>query len=190
MHAKNEKIICPKCGQECSWITHENGRIFCVHYEGYEKTPEGKIKKKIKKHYMGLESYKRGRPGEQYTNIIDKKIGEIEQKLKEAKSEEEKRRLEKALESLKKTKERIEERRDKANIHLRPITDENRFFEYIKESLQLMKLQPGFNEDKITKVLDIIENFLKENKEMLSEKTLAKVRLIENDVIYAIYSRR
>ena len=61
------------------------------------------------------------------------------------------------------------------NIKLRPFTDENRFIKYIKESLELMKKQKNFSDDKIIEVLDEIEIWLsgvvnEENKKIILEK--------------------
>nr|WP_011264480.1 hypothetical protein [Sulfolobus neozealandicus]CAH89326.1 hypothetical protein [Sulfolobus neozealandicus] len=197
---KEEKIICPKCGQPCSWTVESEGSVFCVHYLGYEKTSDGKIKKKIKKHYMGRVQYVLGRPGLQpllrvkdELKHIEERIKIIEEEIAKEKDEQKKEELLRKREELEKEKEGLERRVkeiETKNIHLLPADDKERFLKYIKESLELMQLQDDFDERKIMKVLDIIESFLKDNKEILSEKTLAKVRLIENDVVNAIYSRQ
>ena len=53
--------ICPRCGQEFSYLEKQvkNGRVYyvAVHYLGYEKTPDGKVKKKVKKCYLGPINY-------------------------------------------------------------------------------------------------------------------------------------
>ena len=61
------------------------------------------------------------------------------------------------------------------NIKLRPFTDKNRFIKYIEESLELMRKQDDFSDEKIIKVLDKIEKWLgkvidEENKKMIIEK--------------------
>ena len=56
---KKNKPICPVCGRPIDWI--ERARkgnqvyLYAVHYLGYEKTPKGKIKKKVEKCYLGPE---------------------------------------------------------------------------------------------------------------------------------------
>jgi len=184
-----QKVICPKCNNPCSWVSEEGGSVWCYHYFGYEKGEDGKIRKKIKKHYLGREFYVRGRPGEQTLSYIEFEIKEIEERLKAAKDEKEKKKLEEEKKRLEELKQKLQERAEKANIHLRPVSDKDRFLKYIEESLQLMSQQKDFNEDKILQVLDLVFKFLKENKQILSEKTLAKLRLIENDVVNVIYSK-
>ena len=61
------------------------------------------------------------------------------------------------------------------NIKLRPFTDKNRFIKYIEESLELMRKQNDFNDEKIIEVLDKIEKWLGKvvnegNKKMIIEK--------------------
>ena len=177
-----EKIKCPKCGEECNWVSEEKGALWCYHYYGVEKTEDGKTKKKVKKHYIGVPEYSRGRPGEQRLHRIEDRIRELELQLERTKNENERKKLEQELDRLKKEKERLIERMKSVNIHLRPISDKERFVKYIKESLELMKFQDDFNEDKILQVLDLVANFLKESKGVLSEKTLEKLREIENEL--------
>ena len=190
MSKQEDEIICPKCGEICNWISTEKGKKWCYHYYGLEKDENGKTRKKVKKHYLGVAEYSRGSPGEQSLNEIERKINSIKIQLSTVQNEEEKQRLERILKDLEKTRERMKERRNKLNIHLRPVSDKGRFLEYIKESLELMKEQNGFNEENILQVLDVIDSFLKENKQVISEKTLAKIRLIENDVAVTIYSKQ
>lgn len=57
---KGEKaLICPRCGLPISWIErHRKGdRVYlvAVHYLGYTRTPDGRIKKRVKKCYLGPE---------------------------------------------------------------------------------------------------------------------------------------
>jgi len=51
--------ICPRCKRPISYIErHRKGdRVYvvAVHYEGYERLPNGKIKKKVRKCYLGPE---------------------------------------------------------------------------------------------------------------------------------------
>ena len=53
--------ICPKCGQPISYIERQvkksNTYYIAVHYLGYEKLPNGKIRKIVKKCYLGPEDY-------------------------------------------------------------------------------------------------------------------------------------
>jgi len=182
MSNQEQKPICPKDGLECSWVSEENGSIWCYHYEGYEKTPEGKIRKKVKKHYLGRAQYVRGHPGEQTLSQIEFELKEIEEKLQKAKSEKERKKLEMQKQKLEELKQQILERSDKSNIHLRPISDENRFIEYIKESLELMQLQPGFDDKKIIEVLKAIEEFLKKNLQYAST-FIPELKRIEEDLM-------
>ena len=49
--------ICPRCGLEFSYYeTHRIGDkeyLYAVHYEGYSKDSSGKIRKKVRKCYLG-----------------------------------------------------------------------------------------------------------------------------------------
>ena len=188
---EEEKIICPKCGKPCSWTIEQDGSKFCVHYEGYEKTADGKIRKKQKKHYMGRVNYVLGRPDLQPLGKIKDEIKELEFRIKllegEIKTEKDEGKREELLrekEELEKKKEELEAKEkeiQKKNIHLRPVDDKERFIEYIQESLELMELQDDFDEKKIIKVLDIVEEFLKKNLQY-KELIVQKLKQIEEDL--------
>lgn len=69
----SEARICPRCGRPYSYIkrTIVNDRVYlyAVHYKGYERTPNGKIKKKMEFCYLGPEdSY-------EYVTYMHKKEG-------------------------------------------------------------------------------------------------------------------
>jgi hypothetical protein len=53
--------VCPRCGQPISYIEkHKRGNrvyYYAVHYEGYERTPDGRIHKKVRRCYLGPEKY-------------------------------------------------------------------------------------------------------------------------------------
>jgi len=53
--------VCPRCGQPISYIERQRrgNRVyyFAVHYLGYERTPDGRIHKKVKRCYLGPEEY-------------------------------------------------------------------------------------------------------------------------------------
>jgi len=53
--------ICPRCGQPISYIERQrHGNqvyYYAVHYLGYERTPDGKIRKKVKRCYLGPAKY-------------------------------------------------------------------------------------------------------------------------------------
>lgn len=55
-----DKPICPRCGLPIDWYerVRQGNRVYlyAVHYLGYEKTPSGKIRKKVKKCYLGPET--------------------------------------------------------------------------------------------------------------------------------------
>ena len=57
---KKEKMICPRCGRPIDWIekANRNGRVYyyAVHYLG-STSVNGKLKKKVKKCYLGPEEY-------------------------------------------------------------------------------------------------------------------------------------
>jgi len=189
MSTKEEKI-CPKCGKPCSWTVESEGSVFCVHYLGYEKV-NGKVKKKIKKHYMGRVSYVLGRPGLQPLLRVKDELKDLEFRLKLLEGEIAREKDELRKEELVREKEKLErekedlERRVKEietkNIHLLPVDDKERFLKYIKESLELMQLQDDFDEEKIMKVLATIGDFLKKNKEHRGAIVL-KLRQIEDDL--------
>jgi len=54
-------MVCPRCGAPISYIERQRRGdqvyYYAVHYEGYEKTPDGKIRKKVKKCYLGPHAY-------------------------------------------------------------------------------------------------------------------------------------
>jgi len=191
MSTKEEEIVCPKCGKPCSWIIEQDGSKFCVHYEGYEKTADGKIRKKQKKHYMGRVQYVLGRPNLQPLGKIKDELKDLEYRLKLLRGEIEREKDEKKKEELLREKEELEKKKkeleakqkeiETKNIHLRPIDDKERFLKYIKESLELMQLQDDFDEKKIMQVLDTVEDFLKKN-ERYKGVVVAKLRQIEEDL--------
>jgi RNA polymerase-binding transcription factor DksA len=53
--------VCPRCGQPISYIEkHKRGNrvyYYAVHYEGYERTPDGRIHKKVRRCYLGPDKY-------------------------------------------------------------------------------------------------------------------------------------
>ena len=185
---REQKTVCPKCGEVCSWVSEENGSLWCYHYLGYEKDENGKIRKKVKKHYLGRVQYLRGRPGEQTLSQIEFEIREIEEEMQKA-NEKEKKKLEEELKKLEELKQKLKERAEKANIHLRPVSDPDRFIEYIKESLELMQLQPGFDDKKIIEVLQIIEEFLKNNLQY-ADTLIPALRRIEDDLLAELQKSR
>ena len=72
---KKDKPICPRCGKPIDYFERHNqgGRVYlyAVHYLGYEKTPEGKIRKRVKKCYLGPEDSYR------YVSLTHEKEGLI-----------------------------------------------------------------------------------------------------------------
>ena len=54
-------MVCPRCGQPISYIERQRrGNRFyyyAVHYEGYERTPDGRIRKKLRRCYLGPSTY-------------------------------------------------------------------------------------------------------------------------------------
>jgi len=54
-------MVCPRCGQPISYIERQRrGNRFyyyAVHYEGYERTPDGRIRKKVRRCYLGPNAY-------------------------------------------------------------------------------------------------------------------------------------
>jgi len=54
-------MVCPRCGQPISYIERQRrGNRFyyyAVHYEGYERTPDGRIRKKVRRCYLGPSTY-------------------------------------------------------------------------------------------------------------------------------------
>jgi hypothetical protein len=54
-------MVCPRCGAPISYIERQRRGdqvyYYAVHYEGYERTPDGKIRKKVKKCYLGPHAY-------------------------------------------------------------------------------------------------------------------------------------
>ena len=55
--------ICPRCKSPFSYLERHRDRktgkvyYYAVHYEGYTRTPSGKIKKKVRKCYLGPDFY-------------------------------------------------------------------------------------------------------------------------------------
>jgi RNA polymerase-binding transcription factor DksA len=53
--------VCPRCGQPISYVERQRrgNRVyfFAVHYLGYEKTPDGRIHKKVRRCYLGPDKY-------------------------------------------------------------------------------------------------------------------------------------
>jgi len=53
--------VCPRCGQPISYIERQRrgNRVYyyAVHYEGYERTPDGRIRKKVRRCYLGPDKY-------------------------------------------------------------------------------------------------------------------------------------
>ena len=58
------KRICPRCGQPISWVEtfRKGGHTYyvAVHYQGYYKDSSGKIRKKVRKCYLGPDIYDYG----------------------------------------------------------------------------------------------------------------------------------
>jgi len=54
-------VVCPRCGQPISYIEkhRRNGHVYyyAVHYLGYERAPDGRVLKKLKKCYLGPDLY-------------------------------------------------------------------------------------------------------------------------------------
>jgi len=54
-------MVCPRCGQPISYIERQRrgNRVYyyAVHYEGYERTPDGRIRKKVRRCYLGPDKY-------------------------------------------------------------------------------------------------------------------------------------
>jgi hypothetical protein len=54
-------MVCPRCGAPVSYIEkHKRGNrvyYYAVHYEGYERTPDGRIHKKVRRCYLGPSTY-------------------------------------------------------------------------------------------------------------------------------------
>jgi len=53
--------VCPRCGQPISYIERQRRGnqvyYYAIHYEGYERGPDGRIHKKIRRCYLGPEKY-------------------------------------------------------------------------------------------------------------------------------------
>jgi hypothetical protein len=53
--------VCPRCGQPISYIERQRRGdqvyYYAVHYEGYERTPDGRIHKKVRRCYLGPDKY-------------------------------------------------------------------------------------------------------------------------------------
>jgi hypothetical protein len=54
-------VVCPRCGQPISYIERHrrNGHVYyyAVHYLGYERVPDGRVLKRLRKCYLGPEAY-------------------------------------------------------------------------------------------------------------------------------------
>jgi len=54
-------VVCPRCGQPVSYIERHrrNGHVYyyAVHYLGYERAPDGRVVKRLRKCYLGPEAY-------------------------------------------------------------------------------------------------------------------------------------
>jgi hypothetical protein len=52
-----ELRVCPRCGRPYSYLErHRIGRkvyLYAVHYEGYESGPDGRMRKRVRKCYLG-----------------------------------------------------------------------------------------------------------------------------------------
>jgi len=59
--AQPQLKVCPKCGEPISYIERRriggHVYIYAVHYYGYERGPDGKVRRKIRKCYLGPEAY-------------------------------------------------------------------------------------------------------------------------------------
>ena len=55
--------ICPRCGEPFSYLERHRDKVsgktyyYAVHYMGYSRTSSGKIRKKVRKCYLGPEYY-------------------------------------------------------------------------------------------------------------------------------------
>jgi len=53
--------VCPRCGQPISYIERHrrNGHVYyyAVHYLGYERAPDGRVVKRLRKCYLGPDLY-------------------------------------------------------------------------------------------------------------------------------------
>jgi hypothetical protein len=56
-----ERPRCPRCGGPVSWVERHvrGGRVYyvAVHYEGYTKAPDGRVRKRVRKCYLGPSEY-------------------------------------------------------------------------------------------------------------------------------------
>ena len=52
-----EEKICPRCGLPYSYIEKHGKYYYAVHYLGYSKTPSGRVRKKVRKCYLGADIY-------------------------------------------------------------------------------------------------------------------------------------
>ena len=54
-------MTCPRCGQPISYMERHrrNGHVYyyAVHYLGYERAPDGRVVKRLKKCYLGPDLY-------------------------------------------------------------------------------------------------------------------------------------
>jgi hypothetical protein len=54
-------MVCPRCGQPISYVERQRrgSQVYylAVHYEGYERGPDGRVHKKVRKCYLGPAEY-------------------------------------------------------------------------------------------------------------------------------------
>jgi len=54
-------MVCPRCGQPVSYVERQRrgSQVYylAVHYEGYERGPDGRVRKKVRKCYLGPAEY-------------------------------------------------------------------------------------------------------------------------------------
>ena len=54
-------VVCPRCGQPISYIEkhRRNGHVYyyAVHYLGYERAPDGRVVKRLRKCYLDPDIY-------------------------------------------------------------------------------------------------------------------------------------
>ena len=61
MEGQPRVMVCPRCGQPVSYVERQRrgSQVYylAVHYEGYERGPDGRIHKKVRKCYLGPAEY-------------------------------------------------------------------------------------------------------------------------------------
>jgi len=54
-------MVCPRCGQPISYVERQRrgSQVYylAVHYEGYERGPDGRVRKRVRKCYLGPAEY-------------------------------------------------------------------------------------------------------------------------------------